>query len=538
MTKSVEQKKQLAELHRQIWDVACGFWGKMEADDYKDYVLGLLFYRFLSEKVEDFAAKLLVDDLRSEDVEGTDMKAGQPISYAEAWADEQKMEDVRDEILAALGFVIEPHYLFSHMVWMIQVGKNDDEFDISHFREAITSLGSYAKETKANEVFDGIFDVMDLDSSKLGRTTAQRTKMMATALSSINKIGFRHEDLQIDLMGDAYEYLIGQFASGAGKKSGSYYTPSQAGVLLARLATVGKTRVENAYDGCGGSGSLLLHVGEQVDVQHYYYQELTTNTYNLARMNMLLHEVPYDSIHMANDDTLENPSFMDKKMDVIVANPPYSLKWGAESTHLLEDRFSEFGVLPPKGYADYAFLMTMLHTLKEDGTMSILLPHGPLFRGGKEADIRKKLIEGNYVDAVIGLPDNAFYGTSIPTAIFVLKKNRQYDDILFIDASKDFIKEGNKNYIHDASIDKILDVYNSRRKEERYSYLATKEEVKSNSYNLNIPRYVDTSIEETIIDLKITQEKYALLQVKGSDLDRQIAIMASVLFMKNVEGGK
>ena len=507
MTKTQKQNNQKSKLFNTIWEIACSFWGKMEADDYKDYVLGLLFYRFLSEKVEKTVTKFLAYDEIN--------------NYEDAWEIQEYKEGLIQDLTTTLGYVIEPKYLFSYMVDMITIKKK--EVEVEYLQKAIKSLMESTMSNESQEAFDGIFDDFDLTSSKLGKSIKDRNKLISKAIVSINKIDFDHDDAEIDVLGDAYEYLIGQFAAGAGKKSGSFYTPSQAGVLLSKLTTVGKTKVSNILDSCGGSGSLLLHVADEVDVANYHLQELTTNTFNLARMNFLLHNVGYKQMHMVNDDTLERPAFLDTPMDVIVANPPYSQKWSADEKFLEDERFSEYGVLPPKSYADFAFLLSMLHTLKQDGTMAILLPHGVLFRGGKEGEIRRKLIESkNYIDTVIGLPENVFYGTSIPVAVLVLKKNKEKRDIFFIDASKDYVKEGNKNYITDESINKIVNTYIARETIDKYSYLASFDEIKENDFNLNISRYVDIFEEEEEIDIAEKKKEYAGLVKKSEEIDEKI----------------
>ncbi|NMA85555.1 MAG: type I restriction-modification system subunit M [Epulopiscium sp.] len=506
MTKTEIQRKQLDKLHSTIWDIACSFWGKMEPDDYKDYVLGLLFYRFLSEKVEKTVEQFLAYDEIKE--------------YEKAWEIPEYREGLEADLITTLGYVIEPQYLFSSMVDMITVKK--EGFEVEFLQKGINSLMESTMGQESQESFEGIFDDMDLTSTKLGKSIKDRNKLLAKAIVSINEIDFEHEEAHIDVLGDAYEYLIGQFAATAGKKSGAFYTPAQAGILLAKLTTVGRTKASNVFDACGGSGSLLLHVGDEVDVANYYYQELTANTFNVARMSFLLHDVEYQKMHMVNDDSLEYPAFLDVPMDVIVANPPYSQRWEASEKFLEDERFSEWGVIPPKSYADYAFTLSMLHTLKEDGTMAILLPHGVLFRGGREGEIRRKLIEKNYIDAIIGLPANAFYGTSIPVAVLVFKKNKEKRDILFIDASKDFVKEGNKNYITDESIDKIVNTFIKREDIDKYSYLADFNEIEENDFNLNIPRYVDTFEEEEPVDIDEKRIKYVELEKKSKELDDKI----------------
>lgn len=478
----------------------------MEPDDYKDYVLGLLFYRFLSEKVEKTVTIFLAHD---------EVK-----TYQEAWDIEEYKEALIDDLISTIGYVIEPQFLFSNIIHMINVKK--EGFDVEFLQKAINSLMESTIGQESQEAFDGIFDDMDLTSTKLGKSIKDRNKLLSKAILSINEIDFEHEEAQIDVLGDAYEYLIGQFAATAGKKSGSFYTPAQAGTILARLTTQGIPRAQNVFDACGGSGSLLLAVGKEIEVANYYYQELTTNTFNLARMNMLLHNVGYKKMHMENDDTLENPAFLDIQMDVIVANPPYSQRWSSDDKFLEDERFSEWGALPPKSYADFAFVISMLHTLKQDGTMAVLLPHGVLFRGGKEGEIRRKIIEKNYIDTVIGLPSNSFFGTSIPVAIIVFKKNKKTNDILFIDASKDFVKEGNKNFITDKSIEKIIEVYTNRTDIEKYSHVASYEELEENEFNLNIPRYVDTFEDEEPIDIIEKSKEYTNLEEKSKELDDKL----------------
>lgn len=513
MQKTQTQRKQQEALYTQVWDICCNFWGKMSADDYKDYVLGLLFYRYLSEHVEQTVETFFAND--------------PDLSYAIAWEDDELKDMVANDILEELGYLIQPQHLFSHMVHLILEEK--EGFDIEYLQNAVNELIESTQGRDSQWVFDGIFDDMDLTSSKLGRTVSARTSLITKAILAIHKIDFDHKDAEIDVLGDTYEYLIGQFAAGAGRKSGAFYTPAQAGKLLSRLATVGRTQIENAYDGCGGSASLLLHVGDRVRVANYYYQELTTNTYNLARMNMLLHNVGYEKMNMENDDTLENPAYMDTKMDVIVTNPPYSQRWGADDYYLEQDRFSDFGVIPPKSYADYAFLLSMFYMLKPDGSMAILLPHGVLFRGGREGEIRQKLIENNYIDAVIGLPENVFYGTSIPVICMVLRKNKETDDIFFVDASNDFVKEGNKNYMPDSAVDRIVEAYVARQEEEKYASVATLEDLQDNDYNLNIPRYVDTFEEEEPVDIPAAKASINELTLKAVDLEKEIEGMISQL---------
>ena len=312
------------------------------------------------------------------------------------------------------------------------------------------------------------------------------------------------EKVEADVLGDAYEYLIGQFASGAGKKAGEFYTPQAVSKVLAKLVTTGKTKLRSVYDPTCGSGSLLLRVAREVqEVTNFYGQELNRTTYNLARMNMILHDVHYRKFDIRQEDTLEHPQHIDKRFEAIVANPPFSAQWSASPLFMSDDRFSQYGKLAPSSKADFAFVQHMIYQLSENGTMAIVLPHGALFRGGAEQHIRKYLIEDrNYLDAVIGLPANIFYGTSIPTCILIFKKCRENpEDVLFIDASQHFEKVKTQNHLRDEDINKIVAAYRNRSEEDKYSKRVKTQSIVENDYNLNIPRYVDTFEAEDSIDI-------------------------------------
>lgn len=357
---------------------------------------------------------------------------------------------------------------------------------------------------ESEEDFDHLFEDLDLTSTKLGRTPKAKNALIAKILVHLNKIDFRLEDSESDVLGDAYEYLIGQFASGAGKKAGEFYTPQQVSKVLAKIVTTGKKRLKSVYDPTCGSGSLLLRVAREVDeVGDYYGQEMNRTPYNLARMNMILHGVHYRNFDLQQEDTLERPQHEGMRFEAVVANPPFSAHWSANKLFESDDRFSQYGRLAPSSKADFAFVQHMLHQLDENGTMAVVLPHGVLFRGAAEGEIRKYLInERNWLDAVIGLPANIFYGTSIPTCVLVFKKCREHpENILFIDASASFEKAKNQNFLRDDDVDKIVATYRDRLQEEKYSYCAPLSEVAENDFNLNIPRYVDTFEEEEEIDL-------------------------------------
>jgi len=389
--------------------------------------------------------------------------------------------------------------------------------------------------TESEEDFDNLFEDMDLNSTKLGKTPEARNEIIAKVLSHLDKIDFKLEETEIDVLGDAYEYLIGQFASGAGKKAGEFYTPQEVSMVLAKIVTTGKTKLKSVYDPTCGSGSLLLRVAKEVEsVSSYYGQELNRTTYNLARMNMILHDVHYRKFDIKQEDTLENPQHTEQRFEAIVANPPFSANWSANPLFTSDDRFSQYGKLAPSSKADFAFVQHMIHHLADNATMAIVLPHGVLFRGAAEGHIRRYLIEDrNYLDAVIGLPANIFYGTSIPTCILVFKKCRENpEDILFIDASQSYDKVKTQNMLRASDIDKIISTYRERTKEEKYSYLAPLSEVAENDYNLNIPRYVDTFEEEEAIDLDIVTADLVANDLEMLETDEVIAGFCKELGIK------
>jgi type I restriction enzyme M protein len=377
-------------------------------------------------------------------------------------------------------------------------------FILDDLTQVLNNIERSTMGKESEEDFDHLFEDLDLTSTKLGRTPKAKNALIAKILVHLNKIDFRLEDSESDVLGDAYEYLIGQFASGAGKKAGEFYTPQQVSKVLAKIVTTGKRRLKSVYDPTCGSGSLLLRVAREVEeVSDYYGQEMNRTTYNLARMNMILHGVHYRNFDLRQEDTLEHPQHEGMRFEAVVANPPFSAHWTANKLFESDDRFSQYGRLAPSSKADFAFVQHMLHHLDENGTMAVVLPHGVLFRGAAEGEIRKYLInERNWLDAVIGLPANIFYGTSIPTCVLVFKKCREHpNDILFVDASAYFEKAKNQNFLRDDDVDKIVVTYRQRLQEEKYSYRAPLSEVAENDFNLNIPRYVDTFEEEEEIDL-------------------------------------
>jgi len=379
--------------------------------------------------------------------------------------------------------------------------------------------------TASEDDFDNLFEDLDLTSTKLGRTESAKNELISKVLNHLDQIDFKLEDSKADVLGDAYEYLIGQFASGAGKKAGEFYTPQEVSMILAKIVTTGKTKLKSAYDPTCGSASLLLRLSKESEVSNFYGQEMNRTTYNLARMNMILHGVHYRQFDIRQEDTLEHPQHLDKRFEAVVANPPFSAQWSASPLFMSDDRFSQYGKLAPGSKADFAFVQHMIYQLADNGTMAVVLPHGALFRGGAELQIRRYLIEDrNYLDAVIGLPANVFYGTSIPTCILVFKKCRETpEDVLFIDASQHFEKVKTQNILREEDIDRIVTTYRKRIETDKYSKLATLATIAENEYNLNIPRYVDTFEVEERIDINALAGEIVELDRLMSETDIIIA---------------
>ncbi|MCT7574591.1 type I restriction-modification system subunit M [Aliarcobacter butzleri] len=496
-------------LEQQLWNIANELRGKMDADEFRDYILGFIFYKYLSEKIENFTNELLKED----GITFTSLDSNNP-------EHEEILNSLKDDCVQQLGYFLKPNELFSAMA---KKGNSDNNnFILDDLTQVLRHIESSTMGTESEDDFEHLFEDLDLTSTKLGRTEEAKNKLIAKVLYHLDNINFELKNHDRDVLGDAYEYLIGQFAAGAGKKAGEFYTPQEVSKILAKLVTVGKTRLKSVYDATCGSGSLLLRVAKEVeDVSNFYGQELNRTTYNLARMNMIMHDVHYRKFDIKQEDTLEHPQHLEHRFEAIVANPPFSANWSANPLHLNDDRFSQYGKLAPSSKADFAFIQHMIYHLDDNGTMAIVLPHGVLFRGASEGHIRQYLIEDrNYLDAVIGLPSNIFYGTSIPTCILVFKKCREHsDNILFIDASNDYEKAKNQNFLTNENIEKIIDTYANRKEIEKYSHLASMDEIKENDYNLNIPRYVDTFEEEEIIDLnKVSNELKALeIEMKTTD---------------------
>jgi len=492
------------KLFNRLWAIANILRGKMDASEFKNYMLGFIFYKFLSEKLEYFLNKTLKED---------------GIDFAKAFNDSKYAEALKEEAVEHLGFFLEPQYLFRSLVAKAQ----KKEFILDELNKTLKSIEQSTLGHESEDDFVGLFDDVDLQSSKLGKSEKDKNEVISEILKQLAQIDFELHNSNMDILGDAYEYLIGEFASNAGKKAGEFYTPQQVSKILAKIVTLGKDKIKSAYDPTTGSASLLIRISKESVVSHFSGQELNQTTYNLARMNMILHGVKFSDFDIVQGDTLTNPQHTGIKFEAVVANPPFSANWPASDLFLNDERFSAYGRLAPASKADYAFVQHMIYQLDENGTMAVVLPHGVLFRGGSEGEIRKFLIEDrNYLDAVIGLPSNIFYGTPIATVILIFKKCRvNSDNIIFIDGSTYFEKKKTQNYLRDEDVERIMDAYKNRQNIEKFAYVAPMAKIKENEYNLNIPRYVDTFEQEESIDIdSIVDELKAIEpEIKAVDAD-------------------
>ena len=513
------------KLNQKLWDIANELRGKMGADEFRDYILGFIFYKFLSEKQLQYANEILEpDDL-------TYLEVNQNIKQGQKYLDEIKKLSIEK-----LGYFLKPEELFGTMV-LRGDGNGKTKFILDDLNEVLIHIEQSTMGEESEEDFENLFEDLDLDSSKLGKTPEDRNDLIVKVMKKLNKVDFELDNPQNDVLGDAYEYLIGKFASGAGKKAGEFYTPQEVSTVLAKLVTIGKDRLKSVYDPTCGSGSLLLRVSREVNkVGEFFGQESNPTTYNLCRMNMIMHEVNYRNFDIKNEDTLERPQHRDQRFEAVVANPPFSAKWSSDQLKMDDERFSSYGKLAPKSRADFAFVQHMIFQLEKNGTMACVLPHGVLFRKGGEGTIRKHIIkELNYLDAVIGLPEKLFYGTSIPTCILVLRKKRTNPEhILFIDSSEHYEKVATQHKLREKDISKIISTYKgyldenwdesyTGELEEKYSYITNREEIAENGYNLNIPRYVDTFEEDDPVDLKAVSKKIRTLDKDLNKTDKIIA---------------
>lgn len=471
-----------------LWSGADILRSKMDANEYKDYLLGIVFYKYLSDSFLIKVYDLIYDE--KPDTLKTALDA-----YKEILQDESA-EELKEQIKLECHYVIEPELTYTSFA---DAARNN-MFNREQLQKAFNNI------EQSDSLFQDLFTDIDLYSNRLGTGDQKQSDTISSLIKEIDKADLLNSDA--DVLGNAYEYLIGQFASETGKKAGEFYTPQAVSKIITRIAIDGQETKKglSVYDPCMGSGSLLLNAKKYSNEPayiRYYGQELMTSTYNLARMNMFLHGVTPDNQKLRNGDTLDGdwPTGEETDFNMVLMNPPYSAKWSAAPGFLQDERFSDYGVLAPKSKADYAFLLHGLYHLKSNGTMAIVLPHGVLFRGAAEGKIREKLLRSGNIYAVIGLPANLFYNTSIPTCIIVLKKHRDGRDVLFIDASKKFDKGKKQNAMTDKHIDEVLDLYKRRETVDKEAYLASFEDIEKNDFNLNIPRYVDNFEQEEQIDI-------------------------------------
>ncbi|WP_312113583.1 type I restriction-modification system subunit M [Brevibacillus reuszeri] len=499
----------MSRLEQQLWASADILRGKMDASEYKNYLLGLVFYKYLS----DLELRAVYEEANGK----PDEYPSRDIQFAELtdWYNDDA-EELKNTMRRKLGYFIEPQYLF----YMLRNKASQYEFQIDDLQTAFIEL------SRQGESFISLFDDVDLNSTKLGSHAQQKSTTIMEVIKTLDEIDlFGHEG---DVIGDAYEYLIAQFAAGAGKKAGEFYTPQAVSKIISEIVSIGQEELApfHIYDPTMGSGSLMLNIRQFLsnpEKVYFHGQELNTTTYNLARMNLILHNVDREQMRLNNGDTLDADWPTDEPFlfNAVVMNPPYSANWSASDKFLSDPRFERYGKLAPKSKADFAFLLHGYYHLKDSGTMGIVLPHGVLFRGAAEGIIRKVLLEMGAIEAVIGLPANVFYGTGIPTVVLILKKNRASRDVLFIDASNDYEKQKNQNTLLQQDILKIVDAYKRRENIVKYAHLANFDEIVANDYNLNVPRYVDTFEEEEQIDiLALGREMSDLnLQIKQKETD-------------------
>lgn len=500
------------ELHKTIWKMADDLRGSVDGWDFKQYVLGLLFYRFISENLTSY--------LNEEE-----RKAGNPAF------DYTKLSDVeaeygREDTLVDKGFYILPSELFCNLR---KRASEDKDLNIT-LGKILDNIENSAKGTASENDMKGLFDDLDFNSNKLGSNVDDRNTKIIKMLNAIGdlKLG-DYKDNTIDTFGDAYEFLMTMYASNAGKSGGEFFTPQEVGELLAKITVMGKTEINKVYDPACGSGSLLLKfakvLGKDNIKQGFFGQEINITTYNLCRINMFLHDINYNKFSIELGDTLLHPAHEEEEpFDAIVSNPPYSIKWAGKSNPLLinDPRFAPAGILAPESKADLAFTMHMLSYLSSKGTAAIVEFPGVLYRGGAEEKIRKYLVDNNFVDTVIQLPSDLFFGTSIATCIIVLKKNKQDNNILFIDASNEFVRGSNKNKLSDENIENILTLIKNRTNEENKSVLVTYEEISNNSYNLSVNSYLKVTSDEEEIDIVELNKKIKEIVEKQDKVRKEL----------------
>ncbi|ABR53993.1 type I restriction-modification system, M subunit [Methanococcus vannielii SB] len=519
----ISKEQERAELHRTIWQIANNLRGSVDGWDFKQYVLGMLFYRFISENLTNY-------------INEEERKAGnKDFDYSKL--SDKEAEFGRKDTVIEKGFYILPSELFYNVT---KNARNDPNLNET-LSKVFKNIESSAKGFESEDDLKGLFDDLDVNSNKLGSTVEQRNKQLVNLLEAINELKLgNYSENTIDAFGDAYEYLMTMYAANAGKSGGEFYTPQEVSELLAKITIVGKKDVNKVYDPTCGSGSLLLKfakvLGKENVRQGFYGQEINLTTYNLCRINMFLHDINYNHFDIAHGNTLTDPKhFDDEPFDAIVSNPPYSIKWEGDSNPILinDPRFSPAGVLAPKSKADLAFTMHMLAWLSTSGTAAIVEFPGVLYRGGAEQKIRKYLIDNNYVDCVIQLPSDLFFGTTIATCIIVLKKSKIDNKTLFIDASKEFVRAGNKNKLSDENINKILDAFLNRNDIEYFSKLVDNTDISKNDYNIAVSSYVTVEDTREIIDIKELNKKISEIVKRQNELRIEIDSI-----VEEIEGDK
>jgi len=507
------KEQERAELHRTIWNIANDLRGSVDGWDFKQYVLGMLFYRYISENLTAY-------------INDGEHAAGDRVFNYAALTD-KNAEEARDDLVKTKGFFILPSELFDNVLKSAATDENLNETLESIFK----NIESSAQGTDSESNFKGLFDDIDVNSNKLGGTVAQRNGRLVKLMKGVAdmKLG-DYKDNTIDAFGDAYEFLMGMYASNAGKSGGEYYTPQEVSELLTRIALVGKTEVNKVYDPACGSGSLLLNfakiLGKDNVRQGFYGQEINITTYNLCRINMFLHDVDFDKFDIGHGDTLIEPlHWDDEPFEAIVSNPPYSIKWAGDDNPLLinDPRFSPAGVLAPKSKADLAFIMHSLTWLATSGTAAIVCFPGIFYRSGAEKKIRKYLIDNNFIDCVIQLPSNLFFGTSIATCIIVLKKSKSTNNTLFIDASGEFIKVTNNNKLTDDNIGKIVATYVNHETTNNFSTLVPNSEIAEKDYNLSVNMYVEQEDKREALDILELNAEIDRIVAREDILRREIA---------------
>ena len=503
------------ELHRAIWAIADDLRGSVDGWDFKQYILGVMFYRYISEHLEKYIDK-------------NEHESGNT-SFAYAKLSDNEAESIREEMVNDVGFFILPSELFCNVRRRAPHDENLNET----LERVFKHIDESASGTSSEGDFSGLFDDIDVNSNKLGATVAKRNDKLTKILNGIGDMKLEYTDSnKTDAFGDAYEYLMSMYASNAGKSGGEFFTPQEVSELLMRLATVGKTEVDGVYDPACGSGSLLLKAEEVLGKgkvrRGFFGQEINITTYNLCRINMFLHDIGFDKFNIACEDTLISPQHWDNEpFEVIVSNPPYSIKWAGDENPLLinDPRFSPAGILAPRGKADLAFIMHSLAWLKTNGTASIVCFPGIMYRGGAEQKIRKYLVDNNFVDCIIQLPENLFFGTTIATCIMVLKKNKADTSILFIDASKECKKVTNNNILDEENnkhISHIVDFYKNRVDIEHIVKVAPYELVKQNDYNLTVSTYVEKENDKEEIDISALNAEIDEIVSKENSLRAEI----------------